>query len=114
MKHLCRQGSTKGNENIYSTLDTRRLTLFLVFLGIMLFPSIHSYARMPVVSAGEVKSWLDEKRKFVLIDTRLPEEYEQAHIPGAINIPAERMTLERSKLPKDKSTLLVFYCRGTG
>jgi rhodanese-related sulfurtransferase len=54
------------------------------------------------------------KRKVVLIDTRTPEEYQAGHIPGAINIPAERMRAEAARLPKDKSTPVIFYCRGSG
>ncbi|HEX9136788.1 MAG TPA: rhodanese-like domain-containing protein [Nitrospirota bacterium] len=35
-------------------------------------------------------------------------------MPGSINIPAERMKFEAARLPKDKTTPLIFYCRGTG
>ncbi len=88
--------------------------LFLLFSALFPLFISHSYAQFPIVSAEQVKAWMESGRKFVLIDARLPEEYEKGHIPGAINIPAERMAIERARLPKDKSTLLVFYCRGVG
>lgn len=71
-------------------------------------------AQYPVVSAEQLKSMMDGKRKIVVIDTRLPEEYREGHVAGAISIPAERIKVDRAKLPKDKTTPLVFYCRGAG
>ena len=71
-------------------------------------------AQYPIVTAEQVKAWMGGKQKVVLIDTRLPEEFTEAHIPGAVNIPAERMKIEKAKLPTDKSTPIIFYCRGTG
>jgi rhodanese-related sulfurtransferase len=37
---------------------------------------------------------VDGKRKFVLIDARMPEEYGESHIPRAINIPVEQMIFQ--------------------
>jgi len=71
-------------------------------------------AQYPIVTAEQVKAWMGGKQKVVLIDTRLPEEFAEAHIPGAVNIPADRMKIEKAKLPKDKATPIIFYCRGAG
>lgn len=50
---------------------------------------------------------------FVIVDTRSPEAFDQEHIPGAVNIPHRRMTLETTAmLPRD--TLIVTYCWGPG
>jgi rhodanese-related sulfurtransferase len=35
-------------------------------------------------------------------------------VAGAISIPADRMKVDRAKLPKDKATPIIFYCRGAG
>jgi rhodanese-related sulfurtransferase len=88
-----------------------------LFIGLFCFTSLFTstaFAQYPVINADEVKVWMSGKQKVVLIDSRLTEEYEQAHLPGAISIPAERMKLEAKKLPKDKATPLIFYCRGAG
>ena len=74
----------------------------------------NALAQFPVIGADDLKERMRGKEKVVLIDSRLPEEYKQAHLPGAISIPAERMKLEAKKLPRDKATLLIFYCRGEG
>jgi len=88
-----------------------------LFIGLLCFIPLFAstaMAQFPVISADEVKVWMRGKQTVVLIDSRLPEEYQQAHLPGAISIPAERMKLEAKKLPKDKATPLIFYCRGVG
>jgi hydroxyacylglutathione hydrolase len=92
-----------------------RTRVFLWFLfGFMLLSSSPAMAQFPNVSADELKAWMEGKRAVVLIDSRLPDEYQAGHIPGAINIPAERMKLEAARLPKDKTTPIIFYCRGAG
>jgi hydroxyacylglutathione hydrolase len=87
---------------------------FPILFGVMLFTASAAFAQFPIVSAEEVKSWTEGKRTVVIIDSRLPDEYQAGHIPGAINIPAERMKDEAARLPKDKTTPIIFYCRGAG
>ena len=91
----------------------KRIYVILLYLSVFLVPAA-AQAQFPVVSAEQVKSWMEGKRPVVVIDTRLPEEYREAHITGAISIPADRMKVEKKKLPRDKTTPLIFYCRGTG
>jgi rhodanese-related sulfurtransferase len=81
---------------------------------LILFVSSASFAQYPIIDSQQLKTWMTGKKKAVLIDSRTPEEYLQAHIPGAISIPADKMRTESRKLPKDKNTPLIFYCRGLG
>lgn len=50
----------------------------------------------------------------VIIDSRpRARKYEQAHIPTAVSIPdSEFAALAATRLPADRSTLLIFYCGG--
>ncbi len=66
-----------------------------------------------VVGADEVHGWL-MGGKAVLVDARPSAEFEQAHIVGAINIPPERIKLDAARLPPDRRTPIIFYCRGAG
>ena len=51
--------------------------------------------------------------KFLLVDSRPPVRYNEAHLPGAISIPLDAMEKEAEKrLPADRETTLVFYCGG--
>ena len=33
-----------------------------------------------------LKSWLDEKKKMIIIDARDPADYKRGHLPGAISL----------------------------
>ncbi|MFH1153289.1 MAG: rhodanese-like domain-containing protein [Pseudomonadota bacterium] len=49
----------------------------------------------------------------LLIDSRpYKPKYVEGHIPGAISIPDTQFEKSIDRLPKDKSTLLIFYCGG--
>ncbi|WP_223067074.1 ArsR/SmtB family transcription factor [Paenibacillus caui] len=51
-----------------------------------------------------------EEGKVTLIDVRPKDEYEAAHIPGAISIPIEELADQLATLPADAK--VVAYCRG--
>ena len=46
----------------------------------------------------------------VILDIRPETEYHNGHIPGAINIPIEELSIQIKKLQKNKE--YVAYCRG--
>ncbi|MBU0681500.1 MAG: rhodanese-like domain-containing protein [Proteobacteria bacterium] len=49
---------------------------------------------------------------FLLINALSPIEHNEEAIHGSVNIPASHMRPDHPLLPKDKSTLLIFYCKG--
>ncbi len=55
----------------------------------------------------ELSHWLEEKAPLTIVDVRRPEDYEKAHIPGAINLPKEQWRTPKG-LSKDKTN--VVYC----
>jgi rhodanese-related sulfurtransferase len=69
-------------------------------------------AEYKVVVTDQLKAMLDEKKELVLIDTRTKEEYQEAHIPGAISIPEKSFEESGALLPADRNILLVLYCNG--
>lgn len=44
----------------------------------------------------------------VLLDVRTPQEYQEGHIPGSINIPLQR--IRGNAIPAKKDTPLFVYC----
>lgn len=54
----------------------------------------------------------NDLRDFLLVDARNPEEYQEAHISGAINIPEREFERFTGILPSDKNAQLIFYCNG--
>ena len=64
---------------------------------------------MQPVPAAELLKRL-KKREVTVLDVRPAEEYAAGHIPGAINVPVEKLESFLSRLPKRKE--VVAYCRG--
>ena len=63
------------------------------------------------VSPEEAASMMEKETDYIILDVRTQEEYETAHIPGAICIPNETIgTDEIPELP-DKDQLILVYCR---
>jgi rhodanese-related sulfurtransferase len=91
-----------------------RAKIFTFLFGFLFLTAATSFAQFPVIDAEQLKSHMRGNQKAVLIDARPAEEYRQAHIPGAINIPPERMKGEITRLPKNKKIPIIFYCRGEG
>ena len=63
------------------------------------------------VSSAEAAAIMEEETDYIILDVRTQEEYETAHIPGAICIPNETIgTEDITELP-DKDQLILVYCR---
>ncbi len=86
-------------------------TIMFLF-GFLFLSSTSVMAQFTVIDAGQLRSYLTGKKNAVLVDTRTPEEYQQTHIPGAINIPPDEMQAKAPRLLKDKAAPVIFYCRG--
>jgi Rhodanese-related sulfurtransferase len=53
----------------------------------------------------------EEGAEFILLDVRTQEEYDEAHIPGAVCLPNETITSEPPELLPDKDAVIYVYCR---
>lgn len=87
---------------------------FLAAWPVLLLLALSAQAQYLVISAEQLQERMQSGKRPVIIDVRPREEYLSGHVPAAINIPTEKMSTEHRRLPKDKSTPLVFYCRGAG
>lgn len=63
------------------------------------------------ISQQEAKRIMDTQKDYVILDVRTEEEYDEAHIPGAINIPDFEMEDRAEDELTDKNQLLLVYCR---
>jgi rhodanese-related sulfurtransferase len=87
------------------------LALAAILLGAAAVGADHLPA-VQVIDADQLKAWVDQGNKMILVDSRVASEYNEGHIPAAINIPAPVMDQYREKLPEDRDYPLVFYCNG--
>ena len=69
-------------------------------MGVMDFENISAAAFRQYQNDQDEKSYL-------LVDVRQPEEYEEAHIPGAKLMPLDDLEINLTELPTDKD--IVFY-----
>lgn len=61
------------------------------------------------VKPGDLTKLIHEhKGDYVLVDVRDPSEYQEGHIPTAVNIPAETFSTQSGVLPKEKK--IIVYC----
>lgn len=60
------------------------------------------------VTPQQIKAWRD-KNEAVIVDVREPNEWQEAHIPGATLMPLS--TFDPAKIPDPKGKHLVFHCR---
>ena len=90
-----------------------RIRIF--FIVALLLTSVTAWAQnsnITNLTAEEVKTRIEQLEKVLIVDTRTEEEYRQAHIPTAVNIPPKQFTSIGKHLPKDKNLPIIFYCRG--
>ena len=63
---------------------------------------------LSIKSAEDVVAAIDTGGAF-LIDVREPSEYDEGHIPGAVNIPIREITKHLDAIPMDQSVIV--YCK---
>ena len=67
----------------------------------------------PTISTKDLKAKLDRKEKVRVVETLAPERYREAHIPGALNIPPDKIKELAPQLLPDKDVEIVTYCSNT-
>lgn len=61
------------------------------------------------ISATDLKTQLDNKAAFFILDVRQPEEFRGGHIAGAVLMPLNELAQRMNELPKDREIICV--CR---
>ena len=62
------------------------------------------------ISRDELKAKIDRKDTFLLVETLADTAYHHAHLPGAINLPPDRVRELAAQLLPDKGAEIVVYC----
>ena len=65
------------------------------------------------ISTKDLKTKLDRKDAIQVVETLAPERYREAHIPGALNIPPEKVKELAPQLLPNKDAEIVTYCAST-
>ena len=62
------------------------------------------------VSTKNLKAKIDGNESITVVETLAAERYREAHIPGALNIPPERIKELAPQLLPNKDAEIVTYC----
>ena len=93
----------------------RKILTFL--LTTMLFAGCAQVAEQPRdavylnITPQEAKALMDSEEGYIILDVRTKEEYDQGHIPGAIQISHEEIPEKAEQVLTDKAQLILVYCR---
>jgi len=82
-------------------------TLFLVGCAVPAEQEI-SYRQ---ITMDEAVAMMEEEEGYIILDVRTAAEFDEKHIPGAINIPNETIGTDAIPELPDKNQLILVYCR---
>ena len=63
------------------------------------------------ITMEEAVTMMEEETGYIILDVRTPQEYNEKHIPGAINIANESIGTEDISALQDNDQLILVYCR---
>jgi len=62
------------------------------------------------ISYEKMKEILKEDANTIVLDVRSPQEYNEGHIIGAINIPEYTISTKTNNIIQNKNTKIIVYC----
>ena len=62
------------------------------------------------LSREELKAKMDRGETFTLVETLAEVAYQHAHLPGALNLPPDRVRELAPRLLPDKGAEIIVYC----
>jgi rhodanese-related sulfurtransferase len=62
------------------------------------------------ISRNELREKIDRREQFLLVETLAETAYHHAHLPGALNLPPDKVTALAPTLLPDKNAEIVVYC----
>jgi rhodanese-related sulfurtransferase len=65
------------------------------------------------ITRDQLKTKIDRNETMVLLETLAPEHFHVAHLPGAVNMPPDRVKELAPELVPDKQTPVITYCAGS-
>ena len=66
--------------------------------------------RVATISRDDLREKIERGDKFQLVEILPPTAYAHAHLPGAINLPPDRVSESALHLLPDKTADIVVYC----
>ena len=62
------------------------------------------------ITRDELKAKIDRRDHFTLVETLPAQAYQQAHLPGAVNLPPDKVAELAPSILPDRNAQIVVYC----
>lgn len=87
------------------------LALSLFLAGCMVIKTSETSSSYKTISSKEAQQMIEDNKDALILDVRTAAEYESGHIPNAVNLSNEDIQAGKVDSLKDKSQLIMVYCR---
>ena len=87
------------------------LALSLFLAGCMVTKTSETSGSYKTISSTEAQQMIEDNKDALILDVRTAAEYESEHIPNAVNLSNEDIQAGKVDSLKDKSQLIMVYCR---
>ena len=87
------------------------LALSLFLAGCMVTKTSETSSSYKTISSAEAQQMIEDNKDALILDVRTAAEYESGHIPNAVNLSNEDIQAGKVDSLKDKSQLIMVYCR---
>ena len=87
------------------------LALSLFLAGCMITKTSETSSSYKTISSTEAQQMIEDNKDALILDVRTVAEYESGHIPNAVNLSNEDIQAGKVDSLKDKSQLIMVYCR---
>ena len=89
--------------------------LLLIFITALLLVGCAVPAEQEIsyrqITMDAAVAMMEEEEGYIILDVRTAAEFDEKHIPGAINIPNETIGTDAIPELPDKEQLILVYCR---
>lgn len=83
------------------------ILIALAVVGVVLFVKRRG---MPTVTRDSLQQAMEKGEPLLLLDVRSRPEFDSGHIPGAVNLPHDRVAGAPGEVSADKAGRIVVYC----
>ena len=87
------------------------LAVSLFLAGCMVTKTSETSSSYKTISSTEAQQMIEDNKDALILDVRTAAEYESGHIPNAVNLSNEDIQAGKVDSLKDKSQLIMVYCR---
>ena len=89
----------------------KRMVCCMLLAALLMAPAAVAAQGYQQITQEEAARIMEEEADFVTVDVRTAEEYDEGHIPGAINLPNETIDADAPQALPDRDQVILVYCR---